>query len=186
MWTSANAYLLGKKFKNIVTSKQNLIMRNKLLDTLYQLKISRTVDEKIELMNSELAELINHFHGKAGKSKQYFQMYKYCGILLAALTTIVSSLQVIYPSSFPPWILPITSAGATVAVALLGASSAQKIWINSRTTQQRLQTEQFLFNQNAGRYAGLSVENRIQLFSERLVTLWDEGHGRWEQNVGDD
>ena len=161
-------------------------MRNKLLDKLYELKTTRTADDKIVLMNSLFIELINHFYGKAGKSKQYFEVYKYGSILLAAATTIVSSLQVIYPSSFPQWILPITSAGATVAVALLGASSAQKIWINSRSTQQHLQTEQFLFNQQAGKYAGLSQEVGIQLFSERMVELWNEGHSKWEQNVGDD
>lgn len=161
-------------------------MRNKLLDPLYQLSTTRTAEEKIVLMNSVLTELINHFHGKAGKSKQYFEVYKYGSILLAAVTTIVSSLQVIYPSTFPQWILPVTSAGATVAVALLGASSAQKIWINSRSTQQHLQTEQFLFNQQAGKYGGLSQEQSIQFFSERMVEIWNEGHGKWEQNVGDD
>lgn len=161
-------------------------MRNKLLDPLYQLSTIRTADEKITLMNSVLTELINHFHGKAGKSKQFFEVYKYGSIVLAAATTIVSSLQVIYPSTFPQWILPITSAGATVAVALLGASSAQKIWINSRSTQQQLQTEQFLFNQQAGKYSSLSQEQSIQFFSERLVQIWNEGHGKWEQNVGDD
>ena len=161
-------------------------MRNKLLDPLYQLSTIRTADEKIALMNLVLTELMNHFHGKAAKSKQYFEVYKYGSILLAAATTIVSSLQVIYPASFPQWILPITSAGATVSVALLGASSAQKIWINSRSTQQHLQTEQFLFNQLAGKYSGLSQEQSIQFFSERLVQIWNEGHGKWEQNVGDD
>lgn len=161
-------------------------MRNKLLDPLYQLNTTRTAVEKIALMNSVLTELINHFHGKAGISKQYFEAYKYGSIALAAATTNVSSLQVIYPASFPQWILPITSAGATVAVALLGASSPQKIWINSRSTQQHLQTEQFLFNQQAGKYSGVSQEESIQLFSERMVEIWNEGHGKWEQNVGDD
>ncbi len=71
-------------------------------------------------------------------------------ILLTALTSIVSSLQAIYKPDFPEWILPIVCARATVAVAFLGASSSQKIWINSRTTGQKLQTEKFLCSQQAG------------------------------------
>ena len=126
-------------------------MKNKQTSPFYPLNPSLNTDEKIELINGVLEKLINHFHVKADKGKQYFQLYKYASILLAALTTIAASLQVIYPGKFPPWILPVISACAMVAVAFLGASSAQKIWINSRTTQQQLQTEQFLFNQQGRR-----------------------------------
>ncbi len=153
-------------------------MRYKLTDELFKLSTCRTPDEKINLMNELLYLLIDHFYNKAKKSKKLYELYKYGSILLAAITTIVASLQVIYPGSFPSFILPIASAGATVAVAFLGASGTQKIWINSRTTQQHFQTEQFLFNQQK--------EEAIKMFSERLVELWDQGHNKWEQNVGDD
>ena len=161
-------------------------MRNKLTSDLYKLKATRSAEEKIALMQDLQIELINHFYNKASKSKRFYQIYKYASIVLAAITTIISSLQVIYPSSFPQWILPVASAGATVAVAFLGASGVQKIWINSRTTQQRFQAEQFLFNQNAGMYSNLSLEESIKKFAERMIELWNEGHGRWEQTVGDD
>src|SRR5690349_2519692 len=128
----------------------------------FSLNPSLNTDEKIELINRVLEKVINHFHGKADKGKQYFQLYKYASIILAAITTIVSSLQVIYAGKSSQWILPVTSAAATVAVAFLGASSAQKIWINSKTTQQHLQTEQFLFNQQAGRYYNTPKEEKEQ------------------------
>lgn len=80
----------------------------------------------------------------------------------------------------------IVSAEATVAVAFLGASSAQKIWINSRTTQQKLQTEQFLFNQQAGKYFNIPKEESLRIFSESMIQIWNEGHNKWEQTVGDD
>jgi len=158
-------------------------LSNKLI---YELKSSSNFNEKLDLANRHLDYLIHHFDSKADKSKKFYQYYKYSSILLAAVTTIVSSLQVTYSTTLPLWILPIVSAGATVSVAFLGASSAQKIWINSRTTQQHLQTEKFLFHQQADRYKKLNEKQRIQLFSERLIELWNEGHGRWEDNVGDD
>ena len=159
-------------------------MHNKQPPT-YPLNPQLNIDEKILLMNNELQRLLTHLDSKSDKAKTNFHFYKYTSILLAAFTTIVSSLQVIYPSSFPQWIFPMTSAGTTVAVAFLGASSAQRIWINSRTTGQQLQAEQFLFNQQAGRYFNISKEESIRMFSERTIQIWNEGHGKWEQTVNE-
>ena len=161
-------------------------VQNKKPASTYFLNPDLTTDEKIELINSVLQKVTNHFHVKADKGKKYFQIYKYTSIILAAITTIISSFHVIYANTFPHWILPIASAGATVAVAFLGASSAQKIWINSRTTQQKLQTEQFLFNQQAGKYFNIPKEESLRIFSETMIQIWNEGHGKWEQTVGDD
>jgi hypothetical protein len=143
-------------------------------------------DEKLAQVNMEWQRLFDHFRSKASTGKKQFYFYKYVSILLAAVTTIVSSFQAIYLADFPQWILPVVSSGATVAVAFLGASSSQKIWINSRTTGQQLQTEKFLFNQQAGIYRASETQESIRLFSERLIQIWNEGHGKWEQTVGND
>jgi hypothetical protein len=143
-------------------------------------------DEKLVQVNWLLQRLFEHFNRKAATVKKDFYFYKYTSILLAAVTTDVSSLQAIYLDAFPQWILPIVSAGATVAVAFLGASSPQKTWINSRNTGQQLQAEKFLFNQQVGRYQSIEDEESIRIFSERLMQIWNEGHGKWEQTVGND
>lgn len=161
-------------------------MSKKLNPELFQLNTSLSNAEKMELMNRILQQLTTHFQTKADKSKKLYGLYKYGSIVLAATTTIISSYQVIYLTTFPQWILPLASAGATVAVALLGATGAQKIWVNSRSSQQHFQTEHFLFNQQAGRYHNISIEEAIRMFSERMVELWDDGHHKWEQNVGDE
>ena len=150
------------------------------------LELDLPENEKIVLINCRLKCLIKHFRGKADKSKRYYTIYRYGSILLASLTTIVSSLLIIHPTDIPQWVLPLCSAAATVAVAFLGASGVQKIWINSRTTQQRLETEHLLFNQQAGRYSVTSNQDRIKLFTKQLVEIWNEGHGIWKKNVGDD
>jgi hypothetical protein len=151
-----------------------------------EMNASLQPEEKMQLAYVVLTKLISHFHQKADRSKRLYELYKYGSIVLAALTTIISALQVIYPAQFPKWILPVASAGATVAVAFLGASGVQKIWVHSRTTQKNLQTEEFLFNQQAGRYSNIPDETAIKIFSERLVQLWNEGHQQWEQHVGDE
>ena len=146
---------------------------------------SLNLEEKVSLINREFSMLIEHFDQKAMKAKSNFHFYKYISIILAGATSIASSLQLIYTSVFPLWVVPVISALATVAVAILGASSSQKIWINSRTTAQQLQVERFLFNQQAGRYNKLAHEDSIRLFSERMIQVWNEGHGKWEQTVNE-
>jgi hypothetical protein len=152
---------------------------------IYPINPGLTPEDKTVLANNELQMLLNHFDRKADTAKANFHFYKYTSIVLAAITSIVSSLQVIYPDKFPLWILPVASAGATVAVAFLGASSAQRIWINSRTTGQQLQAEKFLFNQQAGRNYDIPKEDSLRIFSERMIQVWNEGHGKWEQTVNE-
>lgn len=142
-------------------------------------------EEKISIVNRELQMLLDHFDRKADKAKSSFHFYKYTSIILAGATSIISSFELIYEGGFPRWILPVISAAATIAVAMLGASSAQRLWINSRTTGQQLQVEKFLFNQQAGKYYNLSSEDRVRLFSERMIQIWNEGHGKWEQTVNE-
>lgn len=127
-------------------------MSKNLNPELFQLNTSLSYYEKMALMNAVLQQLITHFHTKADKSKRLYELYKYGSIVLAATTTIISAYQVIYLTLFPQWILPLVSAGATVAVALLGASGVQKIWINKRSSQQHFETEHFLFNTQVGCY----------------------------------
>ncbi len=161
-------------------------MENNELSKSHLLNPRLSEDEKLVQVNLEWQRLYDHFKSKAATSKKHFYFYKYVSIILTAVTTIVLSLQAIYQADFPLWILPVVSAGATVAVAFLGASSSQKIWINSRTTGQQLQTEKLLFNQQAGKYHTSQSEESIRLFSERLIQIWNEGHGKWEQTVGND
>jgi hypothetical protein len=132
----------------------------------YLLNAEETLNDKITPPNNELERLIHHFGNKANKAKKNFQFYKYTSIILAAITAIISSLQLIYAPSFPQWILSVVSAGATVAVAFLAATSAQKIWTNSRTTQQQLQAEKFLFNQHAEKYNRNPEVEMIRISSE--------------------
>jgi hypothetical protein len=142
-------------------------------------------EERVSIVNRELQMLLDHFDRKADKAKTSFHFYKYTSILLAGATSIITSFELIYEGRFPGWILPVISAAATIAVAMLGASSAQRLWINSRTTGQQLQVEKFLFNQQAGKYYNLSNEDRIRIFSEQMIHIWNEGHGKWEQTVNE-
>ena len=106
-------------------------MSNKTSTLFYTLGANNTLEEKMALINKVMPQLITHFHKKAGQSKQLYVYYKYSSIVFAALTTIIASLQVIYPATFPQWILPVVSALATISVAFLGTINLDKLQNNA-------------------------------------------------------
>lgn len=75
-------------------------MDTKLESKLYRLKAFPNEEEMLLLADDLIKELIKHFYNKAQKSKKLYELYKYGSILLAAITTIVASIQVIYSESF--------------------------------------------------------------------------------------
>lgn len=161
-------------------------MKKKLKSAVFQLKSTHSIEEKLEQTDSLINYLIDHFLFKAKKAKKLYVFFKYTSIFLAAITTITSALQVIYPSTIPNWILPTVSAITTVMIALLPASNAQEIWLNSRTTQQKLTAERFLYMQETGIYNHSQLEIRLKLLAERTIIIWNEAHSKWEQKVAQD
>jgi hypothetical protein len=146
---------------------------------------SLSFEQKIAIANSLLEKLIEHFDRKAARAKKWFHIYKYASIFLAGATSVITSFELLFEGEFPRWILPVMSAGATVVVAILGTSNTQRLWINSKTTGQRLLSERFLFNQGAGKYRDKPEEERIIILSEQIIQLWNEGHAKWELTVNE-
>ena len=54
----------------------------------------------------------------------------------------------------------------------------------SRSTAQRLTAEKFLFLQKADPY-GKEDDDRVRLFSKRIVDIWNEGHSSWQDRALD-
>lgn len=133
---------------------------------------------------AECDRLINHFQKEARQHKRGFQRLRFFGISLAILTTVLSALAASQQLGEYEWAVPAVSGLATLFTTLLSQTSAQKIWIRSRSVQQNLQTEKFLYLQSAGEYAAMtSEEDQIRHFSRRVMEIWSEGHKHWEQNV---
>ena len=88
-----------------------------------------------------------------------------------------------YPQHIPLWLLPVVSAATTISATLLGASSAQSIWTNSRTTAQRFQMEMTLFIEQAAEYYNKSKEERVKRLTEQFIQIWQQGHNKWEQGI---
>ncbi len=124
--------------------------------------------------------LIGHFKKRADRSKRLFESLRYATIVL---TVAVASIAAVEP--VPRWVVAVVSSAAALCTALLTATRPQEIWLQSRNTQQLLTAEQFLFSQCAGSYAAADEDKRVQLFSVRIMEIWNAGHTRWEQGRKD-
>jgi len=137
---------------------------------------------KLEEVIKECDRLINHFSNKAHESKRNFRTFKYTSVILSVMVAILSTLQGIKHWSFLQIVIPAISSVAALSTTLLAATNAQEHWLQSRSTQQKLQVEKFLFLQEAGRYSGLELKERIKTFSEQVMNIWSSGHEQWEKS----
>ena len=133
---------------------------------------------------AECDRLIAHFKKESTQHKRGFQRLRFFGISLSILTTVLSALAASQQLGEYEWAVPAVSGLATLFVTLLSQTSAQKIWIRSRSVQQNLHTEKFLYLQSAGDYAAMiHEEDQIRYFSRRVMEIWSEGHKPWEPNI---
>ncbi len=128
-------------------------------------------------------ELLAHFKRKAKEHKRAFQLFKYSSIVLTISATIISALAAL--QSIASWIVPIITGLAAPSTTFLTVTNAQELWVHSRTVQQQLTAEKFLFEQRAGDYAKLDEEAKVRLFAERIIDIWKRGHETWEQTTSE-
>jgi Protein of unknown function (DUF4231) len=130
-------------------------------------------------------ELIQDFKVRADRHKRTFKLLRYSSVSLAIVATLVSTLVLSLTTTQGVylWIIPIFSGLSALSTTLLSTTNSQERWVHSRGVQQELEAERFLYSQHAGRYTGLDEKAKVQLFSERLVEIWSEGHQKWAQSV---
>lgn len=129
----------------------------------------------------ELANhLINHFAGKATKIKRLYKIFRFTSVISISVVTILAFLNIAYDWFPLKWIIPSISIIATVLTTLMSITNAQKDWIYNRSTSQKFQRERFLYVQEAEKYSGIEAGERVKLFSENLMKIWDEVHQEWE------
>jgi hypothetical protein len=123
-------------------------------------------------------DLIDHFMRKAHEGKRVFQTFKYSSVILTIIVTVLSAIREIQQ-----WIIPVFSGLAVLTTTMLSATNAQELWLESRSTQQKLTVEKFLFLQDAGVYGNLNEREKVQRFSEHVMRIWSTGHEQWERTT---
>jgi hypothetical protein len=137
--------------------------------------------ERREQALAECERLRLHFAKQGSRHKSLFQWLKYSSIGLTVGVTVLAA----FPSNPIPWVLPVVAGLAAFCTAMLSATHAQELWVVSRAVQKHLQAERFQYLQGAGRYRRLGAEERLRLFSERVMEVWSGGHEGWEAKVAE-
>ena len=137
------------------------------------------VDNKQENALNLCEHLTQYFARSAGKDKKNYKLFRYSSIILASVVTILSFIFTNYELKTLKWILPIFTTFATVSATLLSITNAQTDWINNRTASQKFQSERFMFIQQVEKYANISDDERVKLFSEELIRIWNGVHSNW-------
>jgi len=141
-----------------------------------------TLKSKQDEIIRECDRLINHFSDKAHEGKRNFRLFKYASVTLSVVVAILSTLQSIKHWSLLQLVIPGISSVSALTTTLLAVTNAQEHWIQSRSTQQKLQVEKLLFLQEAGKYSDLELKERIKTFSEQVMNIWSSGHEQWEKS----
>jgi len=147
----------------------------KSLNTKSEEKLS-SLEQKRTGALKQCDELIDHFMKKAREGKRVFQTFKYSSVILTIIVTVLSAIQ-----ENQQWIVPVFSGLAVLTTTMLSATNAQELWLESRSTQQKLTVEKFLFLQDAGGYDNLNETEKVQRFSEHVMRIWSTGHEQWER-----
>lgn len=133
---------------------------------------------------AECDRLITYFQQEAAQHKRGWHRLRFFGIVLSVLTTVLSALAASQRLGESEWVVPAVSGITTLFITLLSQTSAQKVWIRSRSIQQSLHTEKFLYLQSAGDYSRMvDEEAQIRHFSGRVMEIWSTRHQNWEQPI---
>lgn len=145
----------------------------------------RSLAQKHTEALKECDRLIQRFKYIADSDKQRFIRLNQASVVLTFVVTILSTLAASKQLGVWEWGVPIISALAALSTTLLSQTTSQKTWVNARNVQQKLQSEKFLYLQNAGSYFQLDEEEKIRQFSDRVMEIWSEGHQNWGQSASE-
>ena len=145
----------------------------------------RSLAQKHTEALKECDRLIQRFKYIADSDKRRFTRLNQSSVLLTFVVTILSTLAASRQLGVWEWIVPVVSALAALSTTLLSQATSQKTWVNARNVQQKLQSEKFLYLQDAGGYFQLDEEEKIRQFSDRVMEIWSEGHQNWGQSASE-
>jgi Protein of unknown function (DUF4231) len=124
--------------------------------------------------------LLKNWRRRALRNKRTSRLLIFGSVLLSVGTTAMSGIPTV-----PRWWIVISSAGAALTLALMGATRSHEQWTASREVQNRLYVEKFLFEQGAGPYADTTGDERTRLFSVRMTEVGMAGHDAWAGHVSE-
>ena len=115
----------------------------------------------------------NWLDGKSIKYKRWHQRMMVTTIVLAGLAPLVTALV-------PVTAVPVVVSGLVSIVASLHqASRFKELWTTYRATSEAMKRELYLFEAGVRDYKGKELEQKRELFVERIEELLFREHALW-------
>jgi len=127
-------------------------------------------------LNNELA-----WYERASKCNQHgYKTFKTTQIFLAASIPIVALAS---GATWSRWVVAILGACIAILEGLQQLFQSHALWIEYRSTAERLEQEKHLFLALSGPYRGLAIEKALALLAEQVEDHISAERRKWSEAV---
>lgn len=139
--------------------------------------------ERVARIEARITEMEALYLQWARSAKRGYRTLNFATIAFsAAVPTVVlvaPLLQVDEKSPLIASVAGILGACATLAKSVDSLYKNHDTWLRNNESYGRLRGEQFLFQERAGQYRGLALDERISLYAERIETIIGSESTSW-------
>jgi hypothetical protein len=158
-------------FQLIDSTRLNEVLKDTDAENLKQIK------DDMAFLEHELLRFFRDRDYEASKQQNRYRLYQICYITLAALATLIGSLQALSLSSNPQsvpffaFIETLIALIATFLATISGREPPLPLWLNNRRRAESLRREYFRFLMNMTPYDGVTGFERRRLLSTRAADI---------------
>ena len=128
---------------------------------------------------------MNYYSKASAHNQKKYRRYQWTLIILSAITPVLAALNgkpITIGGTTHNWDLQVFVVIVSAVVAILTTGlktfNYQEIWINYRSTYERLKPEIYYYTFNIGPYSGDGIDKE-SLFVTRVETILDAEHKEW-------
>jgi hypothetical protein len=121
----------------------------------------------------------------SAKNQKKYRLFQWFLIILSALTPVLAALNGIKINStataqFINWNILVVIVSAVVAILTTGLKTFnyQELWVNYRSSYEKLKPEIHYYNFNIGEYGQKDIDKE-SLFVSRVEAILDSEHNQW-------
>jgi hypothetical protein len=138
-----------------------------------------------EYLTNRYLNQMDYYSKTSAKNQKRYKLFQWILIVLSALTPVLAALNGIKlgssnTSSVINLNILVIIISSTVAILTTGLKTFnyQELWINYRSTYEKLKPEIYYYNFNIGPYGANSVDKE-SLFVTRVEAILDAEHAQW-------
>jgi hypothetical protein len=126
-----------------------------------------------------LNDQMEWYDRKSGSKQRWYKTIKAAQLVLAGSIPVFALVDV----SWGKLIMAVFGAGVAILEGVQQLGQYHDLWINYRSTAERLKHEKFLFLAQSGPYRGRETDEALKLLAERVEEQVSTEHAKWISQV---